>query len=182
MRTRKSYMYIKCKKVKDIISLTFLYSVCTRVKIWMLYGAILRLTTLQHRMSNNSMVCLFHYSAVCIVELSVCEVNTSVYGCTIRHIYRGSFAYSDDISRASSTICGLKNVCHLPKIQDFLILRKSRGVWHRYNHARYQLVNFNSNASSSLILKGTQAYWKYHNWNPPESWDTCRYKLSRPFC
>ncbi len=69
----------------------------------------------------------------------------------IGHINCGAFCYTDDISLASSTICGLK--------QLYAICREYAKEFDiRFNPAKVQLVSFDCNASTSLVLEDTHIH------------------------
>ncbi len=67
----------------------------------------------------------------------------------VRLYYCGAFGYADDISLASPTSYGLK--------QMYTICREYAKEFDiRFNPAKFQPVSFNSNASTSLILEDTR--------------------------
>ena len=68
--------------------------------------------------------------AVYIDEL-LRKLQHSGYGCTIGHIYPGAFGYADDISLASPTIYGLKQM-YIPSVGNML---RSFDIW--FNPAKF---------------------------------------------
>ncbi len=83
------------------------------------------------------------------IDELLCKLKKSGDGRTIAHIYCGGFGYADDILLASPNVYDLK--------QTYVICQEyDKEFYIRFNPAKFQLVSFNSNASSSLVLEGTR--------------------------
>ena len=106
--------------------------------------------TAQNEVKQGGFYLLFYLLFIYLVDELLCKLHVG-YGCTVGHIYCGAFDYADDISLASPTIYCLK--------QMYAICRgyaKEFDV--RFNPAKFQLVSFNSNASTSLVLEDTHIH------------------------